>query len=125
MFSFRCLNIHLSSAWGSAGLIYLMRNVGAKTDPRFANPVTMRCFGEPIRITNHGPPIPEAQLPELFQLFQSRRDKHTNAGQAGQHLGLGLYIARLICERHGGDLKAENLKQASGVVFTARLPLAG
>ena len=80
-----------------------------------------QCF---MSVTNHGPPIPEAQLPELFQLFQSRRDKHTDAGQAGQHLGLGLYIARLICERHGGDLKAENLKLAPGVVFTARLPLA-
>ncbi|MHC4879261.1 MAG: FG-GAP repeat domain-containing protein [Planctomycetota bacterium] len=37
------------------GSIYLLRNVGTKTDPVFAEPVTMRCFGEPIRITNHGP----------------------------------------------------------------------
>ncbi len=37
------------------GSIYLLRNVGTKTDPEFAAPVTMRCFGEPIRITNHGP----------------------------------------------------------------------
>jgi len=38
-----------------AGSIYLLRNCGTKENPLFANPQTMRCFGEPIRITNHGP----------------------------------------------------------------------
>ncbi len=37
------------------GSIYLLRNVGTKTAPSFASPETMCCFGEPIRITNHGP----------------------------------------------------------------------
>lgn len=37
------------------GSIYLLRNVGTKTAPVFAAPTTMSCFGEPIRITNHGP----------------------------------------------------------------------
>ena len=37
------------------GSIYLLRNVGTKTDPLFAEPTTMRSFGEPIRMTNHGP----------------------------------------------------------------------
>jgi hypothetical protein len=37
------------------GSIYLLRNCGTTTDPRFEAPTTMRCFGEPIRITNHGP----------------------------------------------------------------------
>jgi hypothetical protein len=37
------------------GSIYLLRNVGTKTSPLFAAPETMRCFGEPIRITSHGP----------------------------------------------------------------------
>ena len=37
------------------GSIYLLRNVGTKTDPVFAEPAAIRCFGEPIRITNHGP----------------------------------------------------------------------
>ena len=37
------------------GSIYLLRNCGTKTEPKFENPVTLRCFGEPIRITNHGP----------------------------------------------------------------------
>jgi len=37
------------------GSIYLLRNCGTKAEPVFAAPRTMRCFGEPIRITNHGP----------------------------------------------------------------------
>ncbi len=37
------------------GSIYLLRNVGTKSRPLFAAPETMRCFGEPIRITSHGP----------------------------------------------------------------------
>jgi hypothetical protein len=37
------------------GSIYLLSNVGTKSDPVFAPPETMRCFGQPIRVTNHGP----------------------------------------------------------------------
>lgn len=37
------------------GSIYLLRNCGTKTEPVFEPPVAMRCFGEPIRITCHGP----------------------------------------------------------------------
>jgi hypothetical protein len=37
------------------GSIYLLRNVGSASKPRFDLPVTLRCYGEPIRITNHGP----------------------------------------------------------------------
>lgn len=37
------------------GSIYLLRNCGTKSSPKFENPATMRCFGEPIRITAHGP----------------------------------------------------------------------
>ncbi len=37
------------------GSIYLLRNAGTRQEPVFEPPVTMRCFGEPIRITAHGP----------------------------------------------------------------------
>jgi len=39
----------------SKGSIYLLRNVGTRTDPVFANPVTLCCFGVPIKVTAHGP----------------------------------------------------------------------
>lgn len=37
------------------GSIYLLLNRGTRETPVFSAPQTMRCFGEPIRITNHGP----------------------------------------------------------------------
>jgi signal transduction histidine kinase len=40
------------------------------------------------------------------------------------HLGLGLYIARLIAEFHGGTITAANLPDGSGVSVRLTLPLA-
>ncbi|MCC6511172.1 MAG: VCBS repeat-containing protein, partial [Pirellulaceae bacterium] len=37
------------------GSIYLLRNVGTKKQPQFDAPRTLRCFGEPIFVTAHGP----------------------------------------------------------------------
>ncbi len=38
-----------------ASSIFLLRNCGTKTDPVFAKPVPFCCFGQPIRVTAHGP----------------------------------------------------------------------
>ena len=82
-----------------------------------------------LGVTNHGPVIPEAELNEIFQLFRGRRGhqlaRNRNDSEGAQHLGLGLYVAQIICERHGGDLVAENLSTGDGVIFTASLPLDG
>ncbi|HCU34486.1 MAG TPA: hypothetical protein DGT21_03290 [Armatimonadetes bacterium] len=37
------------------GSIYLLRNCGTPTEPVFEPPVTLCCFGEPIKVTTHGP----------------------------------------------------------------------
>lgn len=37
------------------GSMYLLRNAGSATDPVFEAPRTLRCFGTPIKVTNHGP----------------------------------------------------------------------
>jgi signal transduction histidine kinase len=42
------------------------------------------------------------------------------AGESSRHLGLGLYIAKLIAEGHGGRIAADNVD--GGVVFEVRLP---
>jgi signal transduction histidine kinase len=44
------------------------------------------------------------------------------AGEA-PHLGLGLYIVRLIAEFHGGSAAAHDRPDGRGVIVTVTLPL--
>ena len=68
-----------------------------------------------IDITNPGPPLPPDLGPRLFDSMVTARRDNT-----GEHLGLGLYIARVIVEAHGGGIRAHNTDQ--GVCFSIRLP---
>ena len=74
-----------------------------------------------LRVENQGPPLPDAIRDSLFDSMVSLRNERTGAAP---HLGLGLYIARLIAEFHGGALRAENLPGGGGVAFEARLSRA-
>jgi len=74
--------------------------------------------GVRIRIENAGPPLPDAIRESLFDSMVSLRGEHSGGVP---HLGLGLYIARLIAEFHGGTLHAENLPGGRGVAFEAAL----
>jgi signal transduction histidine kinase len=40
------------------------------------------------------------------------------------HLGLGLYIVRLITEFHNGQVSARNRPDTEGVEISVKLPLA-
>jgi len=71
-----------------------------------------------IRVENEGPPLPQALLDSSFDSPLSMRG---STGAAVPHLGLGLYIARLIAEFHRGLLRAQNLASGRGVAFEARL----
>ncbi len=68
-----------------------------------------------IGVSNPGPPLPDEMQTELFDSMVSVR----KAGD-DKHLGLGLYIARLIAEGHNGEISAENTD--SGVCFSIRFP---
>ncbi|MDA0680021.1 MAG: ATP-binding protein [Proteobacteria bacterium] len=68
-----------------------------------------------MAVTNPGPPLPEKMGNQLFRSLVSVR-----SGDAGKHLGLGLYIARIIAEGHGGSISAANTDV--GVSFQVRLP---
>ena len=75
--------------------------------------------GAEIELANQGPPLPAAMQGRLFDSLVSLRDKAT-PGDA-PHLGLGLYVVRLVAERHGGMASARNLDDGSGVAFSLRL----
>ena len=58
----------------------------------------------------------------LFTRYGRVRDART-ANVPG--MGLGLYLAKLIAEAHGGDLLASSPGRGLGSTFTLVLPLAG
>jgi dedicated sortase system histidine kinase len=68
-----------------------------------------------LAVTNPGPPLPEKMRTQMFDSMVSMR-----AGESSRHLGIGLYIAKLIAEGHGGRIAADNVD--GGVVFEVRLP---
>jgi two-component system, OmpR family, sensor histidine kinase ChvG len=102
-------------------------------DKLVANAVDFATGDEPIRVrlearegyatltvSNRGPRLPEAMSGKLFESMVSVRP-----GNPGKepHLGLGLYIARLVAEFHGGIAQALDREDGSGVVIKIRTPL--
>ena len=73
---------------------------------------------------NKGPLLPEEMRGKLFQSMVSVRGERRGETGAEPHLGLGLYIAQLIAEFHGGSISAENLASGGGVAVTATFRLA-
>jgi dedicated sortase system histidine kinase len=73
-----------------------------------------------LAIQNRGPTLPAEMRARLFESMVSVRD--TRAGPA-PHLGLGLYVARLIAEFHGGAIEAADAPGGDGVILRVHLPL--
>jgi len=71
-----------------------------------------------LKVHNHGPPIPAALLPHVFDPFQ-RGEDHT----VRDSLGLGLYIVKQIVAAHGGRIEARSDRE-TGTTFLVRLPYA-
>jgi signal transduction histidine kinase len=67
-------------------------------------------------IHNQGVPIPEAELRHIFNPMVT-----FGADRAGDHLGLGLYIAEQIVKAHGGSIEVESTPEG-GTTFTVHLP---
>ena len=73
-----------------------------------------------LTVTNTGPLIPDEVRGRLFESMISARGERAGSEP---HLGLGLYIARLIAEFHGGSIAAANLPDGSGVSVRLTFPL--
>jgi len=84
--------------------------------------VDVQEHGEQIvtSVCDRGIGIPNDELSQVFERFhRGRQVSSTNYGG----LGLGLYIARQIVERHGGAIWVES-KEGSGTTFSFSLPPA-
>ncbi len=105
--------------------------IGQALDKLISNAVDFHTEGTPIYLTltptedqqveiaveNQGSRLPEQMGHALFESMVSVREKSGNE----PHLGLGLYLVKLIMEFHQGEARAEN--HNDGVKFTLSLPL--
>jgi dedicated sortase system histidine kinase len=73
-------------------------------------------------ITNHGQILPAGMEREVLQSMVSVRPNDPQQDEV--HLGLGLYIARVIAEFHSGDISIGNLPDKSGVCVICRFSRA-
>jgi signal transduction histidine kinase len=71
-----------------------------------------------IAVRNTGSRLPAELQGRLFDSLVSLRDRRSGI----PHLGLGLYIVRLVAEAHGGSVRAGNLPDEKGVEFVIALP---
>jgi signal transduction histidine kinase len=72
-------------------------------------------------VHNGGPPIPQGELAKIFNpLVRGSSSEHPKANRSGS-IGLGLYIARVIAESHGGTIEVTSSEE-EGTAFTMRLP---
>ncbi len=77
-----------------------------------------------LSISNEGPLLPPGSATTLFSSMVSWRSQgSTPPGETVGHLGLGLYIVRLIAEFHGGYPEAANRADGRGVEIRVRLAL--
>ena len=73
-----------------------------------------------LQVVNDGPPLPAEMEGKLFESLVSFRSGEKSAEP---HLGLGLYIVRLIAEYHGAEARAENRPGGEGVTVRVSFPL--
>jgi sigma-B regulation protein RsbU (phosphoserine phosphatase) len=72
-----------------------------------------------IAVHNHGAPIPQYLIPDLFEPMS--RAEYTP--DADRSVGLGLFVVREIARGHGGTVTMDSTAQ-SGTTFTVHIPLA-
>jgi dedicated sortase system histidine kinase len=104
----------------------LMENASDFAPPDTAIRIFLSADGRSARLAveNSGPPIAEETRGRLFDsMITLREADRTRGGAEGAHLGLGLYIVRLVAEFHGGQVHASNLADGAGVRFEVEVPL--
>ncbi len=101
----------------------LLTNASKYSEPGTLIALRARSDGERIvvQVRDQGIGIPPELLPELFDVFV-QGERAIDRSEGG--LGLGLAIAKSICELHGGHIEAASASPGGGSVLTVTLPAA-
>jgi signal transduction histidine kinase/CheY-like chemotaxis protein len=75
-----------------------------------------------LTVRDSGVGIPAEILPQLFTMF-FQAEAPSKAVKSG--LGVGLALAKILVELHGGTIQAHSEGAGKGAEFTVRLPLTG
>ena len=123
-----CLQIDMQPLWINGSVDHLAQMIDKVIDNavQFSLPekeiiVRLRAMAEQaeVIVLNEGPLIPDTIKERLFDPMMSYGK--TNAKHS--HLGLGLFVVRLISEYHNGTAWADNRTDVDGVSVTVAIPL--
>jgi two-component system sensor histidine kinase MprB len=95
----------------------LLENAGKWSPPGSAVEVSLN--GGELRVRDHGPGIPDADKPHIFERFY-----RATAARGMPGSGLGLAIVADVAQSHGGTVTVEDA-DGGGALFRLRLPVAG
>ncbi len=111
-----------NAAWLASAVENVVRNAVRYTAPGTA--VAIELGGDPrsvtVRVRDHGPGVPEAELGHIFEPFHRVAESRTR--ETGGD-GIGLAITARVLAAHGGSARAANAAEG-GLVVTLTLPAA-
>ncbi len=133
IYSNRKISLHVNchehaTIWASVELLHqmmdkLMSNAVDFSEPGSVVELVLRCTRNAaiVSVENTGMPLPAAMASELFEPMVTER----NFRDDQPHMGLGLYIVKLIADYHSAVVSAENIPSRRAVRFSVEFPLLG
>lgn len=110
--------------WDSRRVRQIVRNLVSNAvehgAPKSPVRVSLTCAEDEavIEVSNHGGAIDPSIIEQMFQPL--RRGQSAGGQGRSEHLGLGLFIVRIIAEAHGGEVGVRS--DGSETAFQVRLP---
>ena len=101
----------------------LIENANEFSNPSSSIDIALSLIGADVllQVTNQGPTIPVENQFQIFESMVSDRRQTSQSSDEG-HLGLGLYIVRLVAQFHGGKVSVRNRPGQDGVTFEVTIP---
>ncbi|MFT7401962.1 MAG: signal transduction histidine kinase [Hydrogenophaga sp.] len=94
----------------------LRHSAGAAQPPELhLRPAAGQGGGVEIEVRDHGPGVPDDQLPHLAQAFYRPESARTRATGG---VGLGLYLCKRVAQAHGGTFAVRNARPGLAVLVT-------